>query len=263
MASQRDGIARPRPLIAERPLLAPLDRGVELPESDRPADPSPRGDRRRIERRPVRASVRPGESRTALPSSPIARSASKVRRPGRAASRARGRGRPARPPSARRSRAGRLHRAEPDVALELDEMRSRALRDERQSLFGTPHPLRRACRRPCDDCGSGVAGDSAAVNRWRSIALERSRQTATPRTLFPCPSSGGDQTAIPSWPGRTARMPPDTPLLAGRPTPTNHSPAPSYIPQLAITESTMRTVRATRPARRSSGCGRRPRASRR
>ena len=54
-------------------------------------------------------------------------------------------------------------------------------------------------------------------------------------------------------------MPPDTPLLAGRPTPTNHSPAPSYIPQLAITDRTMRTVRGD--AARTPVIGLRPPAA--
>src|SRR5437660_4550102 len=36
-------------------------------------------------------------------------------------------------------------------------------------------------------------------------------------TLLPAASSGGEITATPNLPGETARMPPPTPLLAGRP----------------------------------------------
>ncbi len=46
---------------------------------------------------------------------------------------------------------------------------------------------------------------------------------------------------MPSWPGRTAKMPPPTPLLAGMPTVVSQSPAASYIPQVAITLSTRRS----------------------
>ena len=37
-------------------------------------------------------------------------------------------------------------------------------------------------------------------------------------------------------------MPPETPLLAGRPTSYSHSPAPLYMPQVIITQSMLRTV---------------------
>ncbi len=67
------------------------------------------------------------------------------------------------------------------------------------------------------------------------------RQTATPRTLLPCSSSRGENTATPSSPGSTARMPPATPLLAGMPTPSTHAPAPSYMPHVVITLSTRST----------------------
>ena len=39
----------------------------------------------------------------------------------------------------------------------------------------------------------------------------------------------------PSCPGTTTRSPPATPLLAGSPTVYSHSPAPSYMPQVAMT----------------------------
>ena len=71
--------------------------------------------------------------------------------------------------------------------------------------------------------------------------MEIWRQTSTPRTLLPWRSSGGEKTAIPSWPGSTASTPPPTPLFAGMPTSTTHSPAESYIPQVVITLSTRST----------------------
>jgi len=47
----------------------------------------------------------------------------------------------------------------------------------------------------------------------------------TPRTLLPWAASGGEKVPIPSWPGSTARMPPATPLFAGRPTSNTQWPA--------------------------------------
>ena len=52
----------------------------------------------------------------------------------------------------------------------------------------------------------------------RSQARDRALQTLMPRTLFPCLSSRGEKTPMPSCPGRTATIPPATPLFAGRPT---------------------------------------------
>ncbi len=49
---------------------------------------------------------------------------------------------------------------------------------------------------------------------------------------------------IPSWPGSTARIPPPTPDLAGRPTRNIHSPDQSYMPHVAITVSTRLTLAA-------------------
>ncbi|SKX74630.1 Uncharacterised protein [Mycobacteroides abscessus subsp. abscessus] len=43
---------------------------------------------------------------------------------------------------------------------------------------------------------------------------------------------------MPHWPGSVPRSPPATPLFAGIPTVVNHSPAPSYMPQPAITDIT-------------------------
>ena len=63
-----------------------------------------------------------------------------------------------------------------------------------------------------------------------------------PRTVLPCASTRGENTPIPSLPGSTARTPPETPLLAGSPTDTSHSPAKSYMPQEAITLRTSRTT---------------------
>ena len=51
----------------------------------------------------------------------------------------------------------------------------------------------------------------------RSKARESSLQTRMPRKLLPRASSGGEKTPMPSWPGSTAMMPPETPLLAGMP----------------------------------------------
>src|SRR5690625_5939218 len=39
-----------------------------------------------------------------------------------------------------------------------------------------------------------------------SVSADRRRQVATPRTLLPCRSSGGENTANPAWPGSTASV---------------------------------------------------------
>ena len=65
---------------------------------------------------------------------------------------------------------------------------------------------------------------------------------------------------MPSWPGSTAMMPPQTPLFAGRPTVYIHSPAPSYMPHVAMTLSTDLTVDSE--AARAPGDGLRPPAAR-
>src|SRR5699024_2137974 len=72
------------------------------------------------------------------------------------------------------------------------------------------------------------------------------RQAATPRTLLPCGSSGGEQTASPACPGSTATIPPPTPDFAGRPTLLTQSPASSSIPEVIITDSTRSTASSGR-----------------
>lgn len=62
--------------------------------------------------------------------------------------------------------------------------------------------------------------------------------------LLPWTSRRGLITATPNWEGASARMPPDTPLLAGSPTRRSQDPEPSYIPQLVMRETTSRAVRA-------------------
>ena len=47
-----------------------------------------------------------------------------------------------------------------------------------------------------------------------------------PASEFPFASSAGEKTPIPMRPGTTARIPPETPLLPGRPTRTANSPEP-------------------------------------
>jgi len=98
--------------------------------------------------------------------------------------------------------------------------------------------------------------------KWRLKSRERSVHTATPRTLLPRASSGGENTPMPSCPGKTAMMPPATPLFAGMPTAYTHSPAKSYMPQVVITLSTLSTTRWSTHARRSAGARRRWRVSR-
>ncbi len=49
-------------------------------------------------------------------------------------------------------------------------------------------------------------------------------------------------------------MPPPTPLLAGRPTSTTHSPAASYIPQVVITLSTRSTTSGSKTRSPVRGC---------
>ena len=51
----------------------------------------------------------------------------------------------------------------------------------------------------------------------------------------------GDQTQTENSPGMTAKMPPPTPLLAGKPVAYSHLPESSYRPAVAITASTFGT----------------------
>ena len=51
---------------------------------------------------------------------------------------------------------------------------------------------------------------------------------------------------MPRRPGSTPSTPPETPLFAGMPTETSHSPAPSYIPHVVITLRTLRTTSSRR-----------------
>ncbi len=59
---------------------------------------------------------------------------------------------------------------------------------------------------------------------------------------------------MPSCPGSTARIPPPTPLFAGKPTVVTQSPAASYIPQVVMTLSTCRTSGAVSARSRVRGC---------
>ena len=86
------------------------------------------------------------------------------------------------------------------------------------------------------DRAVGAARSRAAACSSRSC--ESWRQAFTPRTLLPCSSSRGENTASASCPGSTATMPPPTPLLAAMPTDATHSPAASYMPHVDITLST-------------------------
>jgi len=54
---------------------------------------------------------------------------------------------------------------------------------------------------------------SKCRSQWR----EKASHTRMPRTLLPRGSSKGENTPMPSCPGSTAMMPPETPLLAGMP----------------------------------------------
>ena len=69
------------------------------------------------------------------------------------------------------------------------------------------------------------AGCTGGRRRWRPNSRENASQTATPRTLLPSLSSLGEYTPIPSCPGKTATIPPETPLFAGIPTRKSHDPA--------------------------------------
>ena len=83
-------------------------------------------------------------------------------------------------------------------------------------------------------------GSSRCIpNRSESVCT-----MALPRTLLPCASRRGLKAATPNCDGATARTPPLTPLFAGRPTRSIHSPEKSYMPQLAMTEITSRATRS-------------------
>ena len=119
----------------------------------------------------------------------------------------------------------RLDRREDEVALQLvdahplagasSSSRSGSLR-RRFELMRAEVVLGAQRRRAPSAARAGSAGRSPR---------DRSRQTATPRTLLPRASRRGEKTPMPSCPGSTASTPPATPLFAGMPTQYTHSPA--------------------------------------
>jgi hypothetical protein len=70
--------------------------------------------------------------------------------------------------------------------------------------------------------------------------------TCRPRTLLKWWSRSGENTAMPNWPGITEMTAPLTPLFAGMPTRSIHSPEASYIPQLLMTLITLSTSASPR-----------------
>ena len=114
----------------------------------------------------------------------------------------------------------------------------------RQVTFGYTHEELKLLMSPMAKMGSEALG-SMGTDTPVAVLSDRSRllfdyfaqlfaQVTNPpldaireELVTSLASTLGDQTHRPHWPGTTARMPPPTPLLAGRPTRTAKSPAPS------------------------------------
>ena len=181
------------------------------------------------------ASTAARESRRCSPSTCPARQRSDTAAPGpRAAARRAGRDASRAGGRARAPMAGRraedfpgdgLGGHERDVALELQQQRVLTARDEMGTLRLRPQPLRVAMRDVAATAHG--AGRAAAPSRPGAGPAPRTGRDRPRRPGRCCrvPSSRGEKTPMPSWPGRTAMMPPQTPLFAGRPTVYIHSPA--------------------------------------
>ena len=91
---------------------------------------------------------------------------------------------------------------------------------------------------PSSSTFAARAPDVASCSRCRPKRSASRSHASTPRTLLPAASSSGLNSPMPNCPGLTASTPPDTPLLAGRPTRSIHAPAASYMPHMAIIDST-------------------------
>ena len=104
----------------------------------------------------------------------------------------------------------------------------------------------RAARRAAAHGAAGLAG-AGRTGGGRSRSTARGRRGCRARCCRRR-RAGGESVPMPSWPGSTARIPPATPLLAGRPTSKSHWPAKSYIPQVAITLSTLARARSSSAA---------------
>ena len=62
----------------------------------------------------------------------------------------------------------------------------------------------------------------------RAVILVNNSKAITPAKELPAESNPGDQTHTASSPGTKAKMPPPTPLFAGKPTRKAKSPATSF-----------------------------------
>ena len=83
----------------------------------------------------------------------------------------------------------------------------------------------------------------------KSFSVTLSIQTDLILTAFAKPSG----TPMPNCRFTTARIPPPTPLLAGRPTLQDQSPAPSYMPQVNMVERVSRTGSSPKTSLRVTG----------
>ena len=118
-------------------------------------------------------------------------------------------------------------------AIELSSSTARSARGRRRAERGAGTVTRTLALR---------ASAAGSCSRCRPRRSDSNWHASTPATVFPRASSGGLKSPIPNCPGLTASSPPDTPLLAGSPTRSIQSPAASYIPHIAIIESTWRAV---------------------
>ena len=232
---------------AEHDVLGPLEGEVQVAVARRRGEPAvgeqprPPGRGRASWGAVAATTPRPRRGRPR----PATRSASRpVDRGVDAASRAGGRSRrPSGEPASRRprGRASRRRRTRsPPWSSRTSERPASAASRSRSD--GGPAALGRSRARRVVRVRTAPTGRDAADEVEVQLAGEVARTPRRPGRCCRARRAGGDHTPIPSWPGRTARIPPDTPLFAGRPTSNSHSPAPSYMPQVAMTDSTSRTV---------------------
>ncbi len=102
----------------------------------------------------------------------------------------------------------------------------------------------RACRRRARASRSahrGERGGARGRGRGRGTRSRRARCSPDRRAWARTPRCRAGR-------GGRRSTPPETPLFAGIPTETSHSPAPSYMPQVVMTLSTLRTT-SSRTAR--------------
>ena len=89
---------------------------------------------------------------------------------------------------------------------------------------------------------------------WNVNRCVRRLQNSMARTLLPTRFKRGDQTQMPIKPGTTTMTAPLTLDLAGSPIEYANSPLSSYMPQLNMADSVLRTTSTEKTRSRVTGC---------